>query len=325
MNINIGNLFRIGLLATAGLLGTMQQSLAQGNVKMIVGTGADPSLAQTYVAKLGGFFERNGLDVQLVQGASSAATVSMLIGDQINATVAAESAGISNHLVDAQIVNAGEVLAFKQFYGLVARNADSFASLKGKKIAVDNASNSMLLWNAIVKKFNLNPKDYQVIQVQPPEMVAALQRGDTDAFISWEPWLTRAVADIPNTKVLQTNDGVMEASCYVYLNRAWAEKNQKAAQAYMRAMVEATDLINNKPDEAVRLVATYLKMDPILTKSLMGKLEFKVKLGPETIKRVDSVAAQLKEAGRLKKDFASSNFFYADALKAVAPEKVTLK
>lgn len=323
MKSTISRMARICAVAATLIGWTAGASHAQ--TKMIIGIGADPSLATTYVAKLGGFFEKNGLDVQFMQGASAAQLVPMLIGEQIHATVAAEAAGISNHVIDNQIVNVGEVIAFKSFYGLVARNAATLADLKGKRIAVDSASNSQLLWNAIVKKFNLDAKDYKTIQVQPPEMVAALQRGDVDAFISWEPWLTRAVSEIPGTKVVQDNEGVMEASTYMYLSRKWAEANPKAAQAYVKAMIEATDFINSNRDEAAKLTASHLKMDPKLTQSLMEKLTFAIQLTPASKARIETVAEQLKEAGRLKKPFDVATFFYPDPLKAVAPAKVTMK
>jgi ABC-type nitrate/sulfonate/bicarbonate transport system substrate-binding protein len=325
MKATFSRMLRVFAVAAALTGLAAVESGAQTKTKIIVGIGADPSLATTYVAKLGGFFEKNDLDVQFMQGASAAALVPMLIGEQIHATVAAEASGISTHVIDNQIVTVGEVIAFKSFYGLVARNAANLAELKGKRIAVDNASNSQLLWSAIVKKFNLDPKDYKIVQVQPPEMVAALQRGDVDAFISWEPWLTRATSEIPGTKVVQDNDGVMEASTYMLVSRKWAEANPQAAQSYVKAMIEATDFINANPDEAAKLTASHLKMDPKLTQSLMNKLTFKIQLTPATKTRIENVADQLKESGRLKKDFDSAKFFYPDVLKAVDPAKETLK
>ena len=41
------------------------------------------------------------------------------------------------------------------------------------------------------------PKDYTVVNVEPPEMLAAIQRGNIDAFAVWEPWLSRTAAGGP--------------------------------------------------------------------------------------------------------------------------------
>lgn len=291
--------------------------------KMVVGVGADPSLAHTYVAKLGGFFEKNGLDVQLVHGSSAAETVPMLIGNQINATIAAEASGISNHQIDGRIVALGEVLRFKAFYGLAAKDATTLEGLKGKRIAVDNASNSGILWNEIVAHHHLNAADYTVVQVQPPEMLAALQRGDVDSFVSWEPWLTRA-ADLENVRILETNENIMDASTYILMNKDYVDANPDLVNAYLKAMIEATDFINQKPDEAATLTAKYLKLDETLTKSLMQKLEFRVLLNDASVAKIEKFKQNLANMGRLKGTFDVQSFVYPGPLQAVAPDKVSL-
>jgi ABC-type nitrate/sulfonate/bicarbonate transport system substrate-binding protein len=74
------------------LAATISSAWAQPKTKMIIGTGVDPSLAQFYVAKEAGIFERNGLDVQLNQGPSGSSMIAFLIGDQIQAALGAELA-----------------------------------------------------------------------------------------------------------------------------------------------------------------------------------------------------------------------------------------
>ena len=71
-----------------------------GPTKITIATGVDPSFAQFYVGKEGGFFERNGLDVTVNTGPSGSAMVAFLIGDQINCAYGAEQAGVSAHSPD---------------------------------------------------------------------------------------------------------------------------------------------------------------------------------------------------------------------------------
>ncbi len=114
--------------------------------KMTIGTGVDPSLAQFYVAKEAGIFARNGLDVTLNLGPSGSAMIGYLIGDQINAALGAEQAGIQAHNLDANVAIVGESVQLPHFFGLVARNVDSIEGLKGKKIGIDSGSSSDYVW-----------------------------------------------------------------------------------------------------------------------------------------------------------------------------------
>lgn len=306
------------------LAATLSSAWAQPNTKMIIGTGVDPSLAQFYVAKEAGIFEHNGLDVQLNQGPSGSAMIGFLIGDQIQAALGAELAGIQAHNLDANVVAVGESVQLPHFFGLVARHVDTIEALKGKKIGVDSGSSSQNFWLALVSTLHLNPKDYTIVQVEPPEMFAALESGDIDAFAAWEPWVTRALEGISGTKNLRDNAGIIVPRDYVYMNRGWVEKNKPAAVAFMRSMVEATEYLKTHRHEAAAQIAHLLKLDPGLTETLMAKVDYSMRLDNDSLAHMREIEAQLKQSGKLTKPVDWPGFFLTDPLRATAPAAVTL-
>jgi ABC-type nitrate/sulfonate/bicarbonate transport system substrate-binding protein len=292
--------------------------------RMTIATGVDPSFSAYYVAKSAGIFEKNGLDVQVNTGPSGSAMVAFVIQNQVQSAFGAEAAGIQNHNIDPNVIVAAEGALMLQWYGLVARDVTSLDQLKGKKIGIARGSASEVFWLAMIDKFKLNPGDYRIVQVEAPEMVAALERHDIDAFSAWEPWLTRAVGSIENTRLLQTNEGVMSPRVYIYLNRGWAEKNPAAAVAFMRSIVEATDLINKDPAKASAMVAAFLKLDKDLTESLMKKLRFDVRLDDASLENFVTIQAQLKGLGKLAKPVDFKEFVDSDFLRQVRPDSVSL-
>jgi ABC-type nitrate/sulfonate/bicarbonate transport system substrate-binding protein len=310
------------ILAGLALALTASAAVAQQKTKMTIGTGVDPSLGTFYVAKVGGFFDKNGLDVQLNTGPSGSAMVAFLVQNQIQAALGAEQAGIQNFNLDNNISVAAQAMMPLRYFGLLARNAQSIDQLKGKKIGVAAGSASEVFWRALVEKMNLDVKDYTIVQVEPPEMLAALERGNIDAFSSWEPWLTRTTQAVPNTKILQTNEGVINTRNFLYVNRGWATQNPEAAAAFMRALIEATQLIRNNPDEAAKHIATFLKMDYPLTRELVGKVDFDIYLDQNSIEHLRRIESQLKESGKLAKPIDWEKFIFPDMLKKVAPERV---
>ncbi len=313
-----------GVIAFLLLLASLPASWAQPKVPMTIGTGVDPSLGQFYVAKEAGIFERNGLDVQLNLGPSGSAMIGFVVGNQIQAALGAEQAGIQAHNLDANVVLAGETVQLPHFYGLVARHVDSIEGLKGKKIGIDSGSSSQSFWLALVKTMQLNPKDYTIVQVEPPEMFAALERGDIDAFGAWEPWVTRALDGIPGTKNLRDNAGIIVPRDYVWVNREWAEKNKQAALAFMRSMVEATTYLKTHPHEAAGQIAKLLKLDPKLTETLMGKVEYSMRLDNDSLVHMREIEAQLKQTGKLAKPVDWPTLFAPELLRAADPAAVTL-
>lgn len=296
---------------------------AQGpKTKMTIATGVDPSLGTFYVAKVGGFFDKHGLDVQLNTGPSGSAMVSFLVQNQVQAVLAAEQAGIQTFNLDNNVTVAAQAMQMLRYFGVVARNIDSIEGLKGKKIGVSLGSASEVFWRALVEKLGLDAKDYTVVNVDPPEMLAAIQRGNIDAFAVWEPWLTRTLQAVPGTKIVRDNEGIINPRNFVYINRGWAAQNPDAAVAFMRALVDATQLLRNNPDEAAKHISTFLKMDLTLTLELIKKVNFDLYLDQSSIDHLKRIETQLKEGGKLAKPIDWEKFIYADVMKKAQPERV---
>lgn len=293
------------------------------NVKMTIATGVDPSFAAFYLAKSQRIFEKNKLDVQLKTGPSGSAMVSFVIQNQVQSAFGAEQAGVQNFNIDPNVVLVAEGTSMNDFYGLVAKNVPTMEALKGKRIGVSRGSASEVFWQAMVKQLKLDVADYKIVQVDPPEMIAALERGDIDAFTSWEPWLAKAAATIPGARVLRGQKGIMSPSVYVYMNKGWIKENPAASERFMRSLQEANALIASHPQVAADAVSAFLKLDRPLTGLLMGKYAFDLQLSQRTIDSFVSIAEQLKASGKLSKPVVWSNFVYPDLLKKISPDKVS--
>jgi ABC-type nitrate/sulfonate/bicarbonate transport system substrate-binding protein len=208
----------------------------------------------------------------------------------------------------------------------VGRNIDTLDGLKGKKIGIARGSGGEVFWLAMIEKLKLNPADYTVVNVEAPEMVAALERGNIDAYAVWEPWVTRGLGAVKNTKVLRTQEGILEQGVYIYMNRGWIQKNPAPAEAFIRALADATDLINRDRPRAAKDVSEFLKnLDPPLVEQLMTKLTFDMELSDFTVNLFRVAEAQLKSQGKLAKPVDWSGFIYPDLMRKVLPTKVSYK
>ena len=204
------------LLVLAALLCT-GPSWAQ--TKMTIATGVDPVFSAYYVAQQEGLFKKHGLDVRINTGPSGSAMVAFLVNGQIESAFGSEIAGVANHNLDPNVVVVAQATRLVRWIAVVGRNIDTLDQLKGKKVGIARGSGGEVFWLAMIDKLKLNPADYTVVNVEAPEMVAALERGNIDAYVVWEPWVTRGLAAIKNTKVLRTQEGILEQGVYVYMNR----------------------------------------------------------------------------------------------------------
>jgi len=294
--------------------------------KMTIGTGVDPVFSAYYVAQQAGLFKKHGLDVRINTGPSGSAMVAFLVNGQIESAFGSEIAGIANHNLDPNVVVVAQATRLVRWIAVVGRNIDSLDQLKGKKVGIARGSGGEVFWLAMIDKLKLNPADYTVVNVEAPEMVAALERGNIDAYAVWEPWVTRGLAAVKNTKVLRTQEGILEQGVYIYMNRGWIQKNPAQAEGFIRALVEATEVINRDRKRAAKDVSDFLKnLDPATVEQLMTKLTFEMELSDFTVNLFHLAEAQLKGQGKLAKPVDWRTFIYPDLMRKVLPAKVNYK
>ncbi len=294
--------------------------------KMTIATGVDPVFSAYYVAQQEGLFKKHELDVRINTGPSGSAMVAFLVNGQIESAFGSEIAGVANHNLDPNVVVVAQATRLVRWIAVVGRNVDTLDQLKGKKVGIARGSGGEVFWLAMIDKLKLNQADYTVVNVEAPEMVAALERGNIDAYVVWEPWVTRGLAAIKNTKVLRTQEGILEQGVYVYMNRGWIQKNPAPAEAFIRALADATDLINRDRKRAAKDVSDFLKnLDPAMVEQLMAKLTFEMELSDFTVNLFRLAEAQLKAQGKLAKPLDWSGFIYPELMRKVLPAKVNYK
>jgi NitT/TauT family transport system substrate-binding protein len=318
-------MLRRHLLALPAAMALPLPAFAQGApIRMTIATGVDPSFAPYYVAREGGFFQRNGLDVTVNTGPSGSAMIAFLVGNQINSAYGAEQAGVSAHLVDQNVVAVAEGTALLRWISVLGRNVATMEELRGKRVGVARGTGSETFWLSVVSRLNLNPADYTIVNVEAPEMVAALERGNIDAFAVWEPWPTRAMRAIPNTRILLSNDQIQIVRNFVYMNRGWAEQNQEATQRFLRSLIQAQEFIASNPAEAAAQVARFLRQDRAFIAELMTKVEYRMNLTSDSVANIQLAIDQLRGMNRLSREVTPAQVIWSAPLAGVAADRVRI-
>jgi taurine transport system substrate-binding protein len=120
--------------------------------------------------------------------------------------------------------------------GRAGSGANDMASLKGKRLAVPFVSTSHFHALLALKQAGLSDKDVKVLNMRPPEIAAAWERGDIDAAFIWNPVLSKLKA---NGKVLTSSGKIEEQTGYatfdaMVVNADWAKEHGP----FMTAMVK---------------------------------------------------------------------------------------
>lgn len=153
------------------------------------------------------------------------------------------------------IIGDNEALAVRN-----SSNINSVQDLVGKKIAVPYGSTTHFSLLSALKQAGVDPAAVSILDLQPPDIVAAWQRKDIDGAFVWQPSLSKLVADdgkiLISAKTL-SEQGIITADVGI-VGRKFAEQYPQFVKNYVTLLDEAVELYRTKPDDAAKAVAPLL-------------------------------------------------------------------
>lgn len=176
-------------LILAGVLSAPMARAHDHKVTIGYQTGPDP----TKVPQADGVYEKaTGYEISWRKFDSGAEVIAAVasgdvqigfVGSSPLAAAASRNLPIETFLI-ADLIGSAEALVVRNGSG-IANPAD----LVGKKIAVPFVSTTHYSLLAAIKHWGLTPEQVQVLNLRPPEIPAAWQRGDIDGAYVWDPAL----------------------------------------------------------------------------------------------------------------------------------------
>jgi taurine transport system substrate-binding protein len=213
---------------------------------------------------------------------------------------------------------------------LIVRNGsgiNSMKDLKGKKVATPFVSTAHYQLMVGMKLEGVDPKGVNVMNMRPPEIAAAWERGDIDATFIWDPVLSKIKG---NGKSIATS-GSIGAKGYptfdgLVVNAKWAAANEAFMVALVKALAKADDEYRNNAAKwtvdspQVKAVAKWTKADAKDVPAAMKLYKFPTMqeqlsaawLGGGAAKAMTNTANFLKEQGRVQEVKANYGDFVTD-------------
>jgi taurine transport system substrate-binding protein len=197
------------------------------------------------------FSEATGWDVEYRQFDSGAKVITAMASGDVQIALAG-SAGIATGAsqgLDIQLVWIVEDIAAAE--ALVAREGSGISKvedLAGKKVGVPFVSTTHFHLLFALGHFGVDPNEVEVLNMQPPEIAAAWERGDIDAAFVWDP----ALGQIKQTGEVIITSGELSALGRptfdgLIVNKTWAEENQEGLAKFILTIAEADEAYRSDP------------------------------------------------------------------------------
>jgi len=217
-----------------------------------------------WIADAKGYDEENGVDIQITNFTADADINTAFAGGQLDASNIATHTGL-------RFIGAGLPVKIVLFED-VSRTADamlagagieSVADLKGKKVAFEEGTTSDLLLRYALEQNGMSIDDVEVVPIPAADAGAAAIAGRVDAAVTYEPYLTAALGEDPEFKLLYTageRPGLI--SDILVVNANFAEENPDAIVAALKAWGQAIEFYRSNTEEAQAIIAENVGASP---------------------------------------------------------------
>ncbi|WP_245744049.1 ABC transporter substrate-binding protein [Lentzea fradiae] len=273
----------LATVASCGALGGTEQappadansSNASGPVekkKIVLGTMPVLDVASIHVALKKGYFEAEGLEVELKTIQGGAQAIPGLINQELDFTFgnwvsffSAEAKEAAKAVDGIKLVADGYQAKPEMFLILADGNSaiKGPKDLEGKTIAINTFKNiAELTAKATLEAANVDVSKVKFVEYAFPDMQAAVQNKSVDAAFMVEPFITRAQRAAGQVKVLDAATGPTDnipIAGYATSGK-FAKANPKTVAAFQRAMAKGQADAADRPTVEPLLVE-YAKVD----------------------------------------------------------------
>ena len=264
-----------GAMAAAALTGCAKApgTASSGNTPLVLNEVAHSIFyAPQYAAIELGYFEDEGIDLTLVNGAGADKVMTALISGDAQIGFMGSEASIYVYQKGSQdyAVNFAQLTQRAGNFLVGRQPEDNFKweNLKGKKVLGGRAGGMpQMVFEYILKKHGLDPKtDLEIDQsINFGLTAAAFTSNDADYTVEFEPFATTLESEGSGTVVasLGTESGYVPYTAYC-TKKSYMEKNPELIQKFTNAIQKGMDYVNShSAEEIAKTIAPQFKETPV--------------------------------------------------------------
>ena len=282
-----------------------------------------------HIAAAKGYFAEEGLDLAIAPTTHGKAAMELMLQGKTDLAAAADVVFTLAVMKGENLGTAASVLSVANDNAVVARRDRGIAAprdLAGKKIgATFGTGGEYFLW-AFLIRHKLPTESIELVDLPPGEIAQELAKGTVDAIATWQPVVFGAQAALGENAVTLSEPNAYALSFVVAGRSGFLKARPKAIEKLVRALLKAEQFSRAQPEQALMLVAGWLKIDLETMRPTWLDFHFKVDQLQSQLVTLEDQARWAMARGYVETR-PVPNFLpnlYLDALLAVRPERVTV-
>jgi ABC-type nitrate/sulfonate/bicarbonate transport system substrate-binding protein len=327
----------LGALLCLGM--SAGDAAAQAKTKIKVGHLIALDMAPLFVAKEAGFFEKYGLDVEPVFFSNPGDNNAALTGGAIDLSInpftlpffAANSKVPIRVIASAggwgvmQVVADGKlgIKSFKDMAAYVKKNPQ-----KKLKVGTLQGDTVELILTRSFERTGIAVEDVNMVYFNDLlTMVDAFRTGEVEVLSHIKPYTTDLVAK-KGAVVIGDNYSVWSPTtpnCVLSTLEKTLKGRPEVVQGYLKAVLDAADLINKDPEKAVALLqkGTYYRVAPDVVLKAFKTAPAPISFVPD-VAAVQSVVTDLTKLGYIKGTTTAKDIFRLETIESLEKARLAV-
>jgi len=298
------------------------------NKDFVYGEPTTIAAAPLIIAGEKGFWQDEGLNVRTERFSAGRLALDATISGNAQANSVSETGPVLAILNGQEIFVVATAGQHKETKFIGRKDKGIFVpqDLKGKKIATLPGTNSDYFMYVFLETNGISTNDLTILQMQPPEMINALIKGDIDGFFAWEPHIYYAQQTLKGNSTIFEADGLYSGYHTVIMRQDFVQDNPEKVEKFLRGILKAEKFIEKNREESIRIVANHLGMKEADANKLFGEYTFSLKLD-KGLFEVMNKEAKWAIDGKVvvsPKNQDLHNYIFTDILKKVDSNSVSI-
>ena len=318
----------IPVILTVSLWKAPGTSLAFGGPRetLSLGTVLIKRSALILIADAKGYFADEGLDVALKFYDSGLLAVNDMLAGKLDLSTAAPLVVVNKNSDNGHpklkiVTEVGQ----SEDIRIVGRKDHGLTNprdLAGKKVGVMRRTEASFYLNLFSVFHGLPFESINRVDLGPDEQIKALEKGEVDAIIIWEPIATKAARILGSNAVVWAGQGRLASGWMLLATPEVLSKRPEAIRRLLAGLLSAEKFVSEHEDEAKNIVERRLNVRNLGTD--WDKNDYKIALSRQFLSAMELRARWL---GKDKPGFRVPNLlnsFHFDSLESIAPERITI-
>lgn len=224
------------------------------------------NFAIVYLAEKLGYFEEQGLDVEFIPYTSGRDALNAVLDNKADLATVYETPIVLKSMQGHSI----EVLTTlhtstknTSVVGNIDKGIKTPSDLNNRTIGVTSKTNGEFFLYQYLSFLDIDISEVTLIDLKPEQMPSALGEGRVDAIATWGPHNENSKKRLGDDKAVEFFSDVYAETSVLAGLKPFVSENEKTVSAVLRAAIKAQEFLEEKPNEAIRMVQEFLPKTPI--------------------------------------------------------------